>query len=83
MVGEHGAGVVSSRRNPVRARPAHRRDAEPVTPQPASPQTVQELAAAIMGVILRYAETRGATAHREAALALAIADRQNFRLGRT
>jgi hypothetical protein len=59
-----------------------RRDIEDVTP-PATPQTVQELAAAIIGVIRRYRETRGMSAQQDAALALAIADRENFRLGRS
>jgi hypothetical protein len=49
---------------------------------PVPPQTVQELAAAIISLIQRYREGRGSNARSDAALALAIADRENFRLGR-
>jgi hypothetical protein len=59
-----------------------RRDVEDVTP-PTPPQTVSELATAIIGVVRRYRETRGRNAQRDAALALAIADRENYRLGRS
>jgi hypothetical protein len=41
---------------------------------------VEELAAAILAVIRRYRETRGAGGRADVALALAIADRENFRM---
>jgi hypothetical protein len=78
MVRERSA----TRDNAGAARFTRRRDIEDVTPH-APPQTVQELAAAIIGVIRRYRETRGTSAQQDAALALAIADRENFRLGRS
>ncbi len=76
-----GVSVVTTRGNSAPKRPARRRDVAGVTPHP-SPQTVQELAAAIIAVIRCYRAARGLTAWRDVTLALAIADRENFRRGR-
>ena len=45
-----------------------------------SPRTAEELAAAILSVIRRYREPQAGGARTDVALALAIADRENFRL---
>jgi hypothetical protein len=79
MARERSGSVVV---NPGAARFTRRRDIEDVT-APAPPQTVQELAAAIIGVVRSYRETRGMNGQRDATLALAIADRENFRFGRS
>lgn len=71
--GSSAAPRVSRRRPPQQVASA------PVSPPP---QTVQELTAALMAVIRRYREARGSGAGTDVALALAAADRENFRLGR-
>ena len=73
--------MAATRDNSSSARTSRRRTAAAVTP-PGPPQTVQELAAAIIGLIRRFRERQGSNAQTDAALALAIADRENFRVGR-
>jgi hypothetical protein len=53
-------------------------DSPPAPP----PQTARELAAALLGVIGRYRESQGGNPSTDVALALAIAQRETFRLGR-
>ena len=81
MPGEHRGHAAIIRDNAGSIRLTHRREADDVTPH-APPQTVQDLAAAIIGVIRCYRAARGTSAWRDVTLALALADRENFRCGR-
>ncbi len=81
MVHERGGRPVAARVNSASARTTWRRKLGDVTPS-APPQTVEELAAAILAVIRRYREAHECSTCTDVALALAMADRENFRLGR-
>ncbi len=81
MVHERGGRPVATRVNSASARTTWRRKIGDVTPS-APPQTVQELAAAILAVIRRYRDAHEGGACTDVALALAIADRENSRAGR-
>ena len=80
MVRERG-GSVATNDNAATPRITRRRNLGEAT-SAALPQTVEELANAILGLIRRYRETHGAGAGTDVALALAAADRENFRAGR-